>query len=145
MTTITIELPDTLQQRVQELVIQRGGTIDELLQELLEEYLEEIEDMRETVEIKAHIASGEERTYPHEEVWYEEDTYPSLEEVVAKIKATPSDPSNIHLPAQSLAELLADAPDDPSFDEGAWDREWAAVEAEMKDLTRANDRAEGRA
>jgi len=145
MTTVTIQLPDTLRQRAEEIVTQRGGTIDDLLQQLLEEYLEEIEDVREAIEIKARIASGEERTYSHAEVWDEEDTYPSLEEVVAKIKATPSNPSSFLPATQSLADLLANSPDDPSFDEEAWNREWAEVEAEIETITRANDRAEGRA
>jgi predicted DNA-binding protein len=67
MTTITIQLPDTLRQRAEEVITQRGGTIDDLLQELLEE----IEDVREAIEIKARTASGEERTYSHDEVWAE--------------------------------------------------------------------------
>ena len=71
MTTITIDLPDTLRQRAEQIVTQRGGTIDDLLQELLEEYLEDIEDVLEAAEIKARIASGEERTYSHDEVWAE--------------------------------------------------------------------------
>src|SRR5690242_8495851 len=110
MTTITIQLPDTLRQRAEQIVIQRGGTIDELLQKLLEEYLEEIEDVQEATEIKAHIAAGKKRTYTHDEVWDDEDSYPSLEEVVAKIKGTLSNPANFHPATQSLAELLANSP-----------------------------------
>jgi predicted DNA-binding protein len=71
MTTVTIELPDTLRQRAEQIATQRGGTIDELLQELLEEYLEDLEDIREAAVIKAGIESGEKRTYSHEEVWAE--------------------------------------------------------------------------
>jgi predicted DNA-binding protein len=71
MTTITIQLPDMLQQRAEEIAAQRGATIDDLLQELLEEYLEEIEDVQEATEIKAHIAAGKKRTYTHDEVWAE--------------------------------------------------------------------------
>ena len=36
------------------------------------------------------------------------------------------------------------APDDPDFDLESWRQQWAAVEAEMKAITRANDMAEGR-
>ncbi len=73
MTTITIQLPDPLQQRAQELALQRGGTISELLQEILEEYLEELEDLQEAVALKAAVESGEKRTYSHKEVWAEID------------------------------------------------------------------------
>ena len=70
--------------------------------------------------------------------------YPTLEEVVSKIKATPPNPAHIHPATESLAELLQNSPDDPTFDLEAWNREWARVEAEMKAITRANDIAEGR-
>jgi predicted DNA-binding protein len=71
MTTITIQLPDALRLRAEQIALQRGGTIDDLLQELLEEYLEEIEDVREAADIRSRIASGAERTYSHDEVWAE--------------------------------------------------------------------------
>ncbi len=74
----------------------------------------------------------------------EPDAFPTLEEVVAKIKATPPDPTSFHPATGSLAEALADSPLEPSFDEEEWHREWAKVEAEMKAMTRANDIAEGR-
>jgi hypothetical protein len=42
-----------------------------------------------------------------------------------------------------LAEALKNAPHDPDFDLETWTKEWAAVEAEIKAITRANDIAEG--
>jgi hypothetical protein len=69
---------------------------------------------------------------------------PSLEKVVAKIKATPPNPSNFHPATQSLAELLTASPQDPSFDLEVWNREWAVAEREMKTITHENDRVEGR-
>lgn len=72
------------------------------------------------------------------------DFYPTPEEVVAKIKATPPNPANIHPATASLADLLLNAPEDPDFDLETWNREWAKVEAEMKAITQANDIAEGR-
>src|SRR5258706_5310459 len=130
MTTITIQLPDKLSQRAEHAATQRGGTIDALFQELLEEYLEETEDVEAASKIKEGIASGEEHTSPYNDVGLEEDTYPSLEEVVERIKATSSNPASFHPATQSLAELLANAPSDPSFDEEAWNREWSRIEAE---------------
>jgi hypothetical protein len=86
-------------------------------------------------------SNGELRT-SDDELSNDQDDYPSLEEIVAKIKATPSDPSNIHPATQSLAELLANAPNETPIDLEAWNREWAKVEAELKAMTRANDEIE---
>jgi len=136
MTTLTIELPDRLRQRAEEIAVRRGRTIERLIRELLKEYLDEAESVQAA-------SNGDVRTSDNA-LSNDQDDYPSLEEVVAKIRAMPSDPSNIHPATQSLAELLAASPEDPSFDLEQWNCEWAAVEAEMKAITRANDRAEGR-
>jgi hypothetical protein len=75
-----------------------------------------------------------------------DDDFPTPEEVVAKIKALgPTDPRYIRPAAGSLAEALRSIPHDPDFDLAAWELQWAAIEAEMKAITRANDIAEGRA
>jgi len=72
------------------------------------------------------------------------ELFPTPEEVVARIQATPPDPHSIRPAGGSLAEALRNAPDNPDFDLAAWNREWAVVQAEMKAMTRANDMAEGR-
>lgn len=73
---------------------------------------------------------------------------PTLEGVVTRIRATPPNPEMVRPPSGSLGEYLAAsiAAEDPHepFDEAEWKRQWAAVEAEMKAMTRANDLAEGR-
>ncbi len=66
------------------------------------------------------------------------------EEVVAKIKALPSESHHIRPVRGSLAEALRAAPENPDFDLAAWQQAWAKVEAEMKTITRANDAVEGR-
>ena len=73
-----------------------------------------------------------------------EEPFPSPEEGVAEIRATPPNPRSIRSASGSLAEALRNAPDDPDFDLAAWNRGWAAVEVEMQALTRANAMAEGR-
>jgi hypothetical protein len=73
-----------------------------------------------------------------------DDDFPTPEEVVAEIKATPPNPASIRPATGSLAEALQNAPQDPDFDLETWNKEWAAVEAEMRAITRANDIAEGR-
>lgn len=74
----------------------------------------------------------------------EPDDSPTLGQVIAEIKATRPDPAGFHPATQSLAEQFANSPDDPSFDARTWNRQWTAIEAEMKAVTRANDLAEGR-
>lgn len=71
-------------------------------------------------------------------------TFLSPEEVVAKIQATPPNSRSIRPASGSLAEALRNAPSDPDFDLATWNRKWAAAEAEMKAITRANEIAEGR-
>lgn len=73
-----------------------------------------------------------------------EDTYPTLLEVVAKIQATKPNPAQFRPPSGNLADLLWDAPNDPKFNLEDWSRQWSAVEAEMKAVTRSNDIAENR-
>ena len=65
-------------------------------------------------------------------------------ELVTAIQTTPPNPTLIRPATANLAELLSAAPDDSSFDLQGWQRQWSALEAEMKALTRANDISEGR-
>jgi hypothetical protein len=73
-----------------------------------------------------------------------EDHTPDLEEVVAEIRALPPNPAAVRLATASLAELLENAPEDPTFDLARWTRQWQMIEAEMKARDRADDIAEGR-
>ena len=66
-------------------------------------------------------------------------------ETVASIPVAPPDLRNLRPAHGSLANALrAAAPENLDFDLAQWNHEWAAVEAEMKAVTRANDVAEGR-
>lgn len=67
----------------------------------------------------------------------------SVEELVAEIKAMPPNPACFRPAQGSLLEALKDVPNEPEIDVESWNREWAAVEAEMKTITRLNDYAEG--
>jgi hypothetical protein len=75
----------------------------------------------------------------------DESEFETLQEVVARIQATPPNPSSIRPATGNLAELLIASPDDPCFDLESWNRQWSDVEAELRAITRANDVAEGRA
>jgi hypothetical protein len=115
--TLTIILPDELAAKLQAKAETQQVAPEELVLDILSSTLELDE---ETVD------------------------YSTPEEVVAKIKATPPNPANVHPATESLADLLLSAPEDPDFDLAAWSRDWAKVEAEMEALTRANDIAEDR-
>jgi plasmid stability protein len=65
------------------------------------------------------------------------------EDVVAKIQAMPSNPARIHPATGSLAEALPNASDFPEFDLDAYQKEWTAVEREMKTIIHTNAIAEG--
>ena len=68
---------------------------------------------------------------------------PTLEEVVAKIKALPRRPENLRPAVGSLRDLLAADSEDAEFDLEAWQREWAKVEEEMRATTHNDDITEG--
>ena len=73
-----------------------------------------------------------------------EETFATPEEIAARIRATPPNPASIRPATGSLADALEKAPDDPSCHLETWSRAWAAVDAEMQAVTRANSAAEGR-
>lgn len=68
--------------------------------------------------------------------------------LIARIQSLPPNPENIRPAQGSLEEYLAAsiASENPNeeFDLKEWQRNWDAVEAEMKAVTKANDIAEGR-
>ena len=74
----------------------------------------------------------------------EDDDFPTLEEIVAQIKATPPNPQMIHPAQGSLADALASLPKDPDFDLVTWQQQWEQFEAELKALDRADAQREGR-
>ncbi len=72
----------------------------------------------------------------------------ALEELMSKVSAKPPNPACVRPAAGSLADALTasntvEVAANGAFDLPEWQRQWAAVEAEMKELERANDRAEG--
>ena len=72
------------------------------------------------------------------------ESSPTPEEVAVKIQALPPNPRGLRPATGSLAEALRHAPEAPDFELGAWNREWATVEAEIRAMTRADDIAAGR-
>lgn len=113
---ITITLPAELEENLQAKAEAQQRPLDELI-----------------VDILANAVEAE-----------ADDDWPTLEEVVAEIKALPPNPAAIRPATGSLAEALANSPHDPDFDLETWQRDWAKIEAEMKAIDRANEIAEGR-
>ena len=112
--TVTITLPDDLEAQLQSQAALQDVTVEELGIGLLSSAVESM-----TFE-------------------------PTLESVVASIRALPRDAKNIRPAVGSLAEALRDDDVDGTFDLAQWQHDWSAVEAEMRAITRANDIAEGR-
>ncbi len=67
---------------------------------------------------------------------------PSPEAIVAEIRAAPT--STVIAATGSLSAALESASEDSEFQLETWQRQWSAVDSEMKALARANDLAEGR-
>jgi hypothetical protein len=121
---ITITLPDVLAAKLETEAQARNRPAEEIAVELLDQALA--------------AEPNEAEHFPL-----------TLEEVVAKIRSLPPNPNAYRPPTGSLADYLekslaAETEDDEEFDLEAWEREWDAVEREMKAITRANDIAEGR-
>lgn len=123
--TITITLPEFLAARLQSEAQAQRRSAEDLAVELLDEALE----TKQQADGGFHLTP---------------------EEVVAKIKALAPNPANqfAFRPAmKGLAEYLAAsiASEDPNeeFDLEEWQRNWDAIEAEMRAIDRANDIAEG--
>lgn len=68
------------------------------------------------------------------------DNQRALEDLVARIKATPPNPNAIRPATGSLAEYLSQSiaaeSADEEFDEEEWQRNWDAIEREMKAVTK---------
>lgn len=120
--TLTITLPEDLEKRLKREATAHDLSLEEYALGLLDNALEQ-------------AAS------PTRE---EQEQLPTLEEVVANIRALPPNPNSIRLATGSLAEALGNAPSDPDFDLAQWTRDWGAVESDMNRATVADDKAEGR-
>ena len=73
-----------------------------------------------------------------------DDEFPTLEEVVDRIKALGVAQEGYTPPTESLSTALASAADEPPIDPAEWERQWTIVEADMKQRDLDDDRAEGR-
>ena len=72
----------------------------------------------------------------------------SLQEVVARIQATPPNPAAVVLPTQTFEAMeavwQANSASGSDISPEEWDRLWAEFEQELKSSDRADDIAEGR-
>lgn len=84
---------------------------------------------------------------PVEEEPNNEDT-PTVEEVVALIKATPPNPKTLVRPTKTVEQLMADLENSPSQEStvtpSEWDSMWSEFEQQLKENDRQDDIDEGR-
>ena len=71
------------------------------------------------------------------------DNAPTLDTVVAMIKATPPNPGSFRPAKESLQEALEKSPQYSDFDVMSWEANWAIVEQEMKAISHSNAMSEG--
>jgi hypothetical protein len=127
---ITLTLPDSMIVRLEQQADQLNVSLDDLAWKFFSDGL-----IAESV-VTTPARNGD------------SDDLPSLEEVIARIKATPPNPNAIIPPTKTLEEVVAyweaNPPEETNLPPEEWDRLWAAFEEELKAIDRADDLAEGR-
>jgi len=77
-----------------------------------------------------------------------DEDIPTVEEVVAQIKATPPNPKTLVRPTKTVEQLMADLEAEPrpksTITPSEWDSMWAEFEQELKENDRQDDIIEGR-
>ena len=78
-TKLTINIPQEISRRAKARAALEGKTLTDIVRQSLEDYargldlMEEADDIRLVKAIEARLASGQEPTYSHQEVWAEID------------------------------------------------------------------------
>jgi len=131
MTQITLTLPDAIVAQLERQIKQRNMSLDDFVLKLFSDAL-----MAEPVDA---LPFPENHT----------DSFPSLQALVSKIKATPPNPALIIPPTQTLAAVVTDWQTHPAEEadimSAEWDRLWAEFEREQKIIDQADAIAEGHA
>lgn len=126
---ITFTLPDSMITRLEKQAEQLNVSLDDLAWKFFRDGLTD----------ESAIATAKHDSDPED--------LPSLEEVVARIQATPPNPNAVVLPTKTLDEVVAywkaNPPDETDLAPEEWDRLWASFEEELKAIDHANDLAEG--
>lgn len=69
---------------------------------------------------------------------------PTLDMVVADIRAAPPNPAALRLAHGTLLDALANVSEDEPLDVATWQEAWAKVETELALLAQADEATEGR-
>lgn len=131
---ITLTLSEPIAARLQRQAAQLNVSLDDLALKLFSDTL--------VAEPLAKLSPNAEQNGKRD------NGFSSLQEVVARIQATPPNPAAIVLPTQTIAEVeavwQANAAGGVDIAPAEWDRLWAEFEQELKSSDRAEDIAEGR-
>lgn len=127
--TVTVTLSENIAERLEAHAAEFHLSLDALVEKLLTDALPVVE------------TNGVHATA-------DDDAIPSLEEVVAMIKATPPNPDAIHPATKTVAQLIAEFEANPPSDElltfaEMWPQ-WQAFEQELKAMDQADAMRDGR-
>lgn len=134
-----VTLPDTVIDQLEERAAALQLSADELAVQLIRDGLR-----REPAPNGAASGRHPEPTASTEEdVLLKEEDFPTLEEVVAMIKATPPNPDAIYY-GEKVGDLtylqeLIDNPPTNTITKEEWEREWWPIRAEMNQRDRLED------
>ncbi|MBA3947765.1 MAG: hypothetical protein H0X37_24825 [Herpetosiphonaceae bacterium] len=101
---VMIKVPDELQEQLQQRAEIEHRSVEEVTLGLLQDALERTE------------------------------LFPTVDDVVARIKAIGPNPDNVRPAQGSLADALRNGMSTAPFDLAQWTSEWAAVETEIRDM-----------
>jgi len=131
---VTLTLPESIASRLERQALQLNVSLDDLALKLFSEGL--------VTEPVARVLAGAEKN------GIQDNSLLSLHEVVARIQATPPNPSAVVLPTQTIEEVetiwQANTESGSAISPDEWDRLWLEFEQELKTSDRADDIAEGR-
>lgn len=131
---ITLTLPELVAARLEQQATQLNVSLSDLALKLFSDGL--------VIDPIERVSPGETQNGQGE------NGLSSLQEVVARIQATPFNPAAVVLPTQSIEEVeaiwQANSSGEADISPEEWDRLWAGFEQELKSNDRADDIAEGR-
>lgn len=139
---ITLTLPASVAVRLEQQATQLNVSLDDLALKLFSDFVLSLSKYGLGAEPVAKLSRSAAQNGQRE------NDLSSLQEVVARIQATPPNPAAVVLPTQTIEDVeavwQANAVGGSDIAPDEWDRIWAGFEQELKSSDRADDIAEGR-